>query len=428
MTSADERVNPLYEAKFKRRSADTTNKAHIPLLSKKGESYELVFLGDSHIERLLTTGSGKHYTQDKELVEVEGRDNLWQRFVDAKTVNLGIGGDGIQNLLHRLFQLGLVNYLPTKPRDILIWIGTNDIDNYDDEMVHDAIVHLVTCLQKSYKDINQNPHITVMSMLPKFSRTDSINTGDLNRSIQRLNYRLAHSSEKHDFKFLDVFYHFYHDNKILTQYYMDNCHLNYDGYKILVGKLREYYFGEAPPPETNTDHQSDSRQGGQRGRGGYRQREDSRQREDYRQREDSRQREDFRQREDSRQRGQREDGEQRERSGYRPRDGNRQGGYRPRDGNRQGGYRPRDVTQQDGQGEQSEQGEQRERGGYRPRDGNRQGGYRPRDDTRQGGQGERGGYRPRDDSRQNTERPPRQYRPPSDDHQSSKPKASHDQK
>lgn len=248
-TSTEQQLkNPLYEPEFKQRSHTITNKKHIPLLQTKS-NFKFVFLGDSHIERLQTTASGIYY-RDGEKIQHDV-DDLWQPFYEAKTLNLGIGGDSIQHVLHRLFKQNLINYLPATPDGILIWVGTNDIENYDDEIVYDGIINLVNRIQKSYSDIKHNANITVMSMLPKFSRTDKINTGDLNKSIQRLNYRLAQGANKHKYHFLDVFYYFYHDNKIITDYFLDNCHLNYDGYTIVTRKLRQHFLGESLNNETN---------------------------------------------------------------------------------------------------------------------------------------------------------------------------------
>ena len=250
-TSAElKRQNPLFEPKFKQRSADTTNKLHIPLLAKKGNEYQFAFIGDSHLERMMTTGAGKAENEQEELVPVEGREDLWKAFQSAKTVNLGIGGDGIRNVLHRLYKLDLINYLPTKPNGILLCVGTNDIEYNDDEMVYDGIINLVTSIKDSYKRIKHDVDITVLSMLPKFARTENINTGDLNKSIIRLNYRLAHGADEHNYKFLDVFFQFYHEHKILTDYFQDRCHLNYEGYKILMQKLRKHFLGEPEPEET----------------------------------------------------------------------------------------------------------------------------------------------------------------------------------
>jgi len=73
----------LTEPKWKQRTYDTQKK-HLQLYQNK--SFKVAFLGDSMMERWLSTGS-----------------YLWnEKFQEF--ANLGVGGDGIEHLLFRLIK------------------------------------------------------------------------------------------------------------------------------------------------------------------------------------------------------------------------------------------------------------------------------------------------------------------------------------
>lgn len=74
--------NPLLLPKWKKRTVDT-HLEHIKLYNSK--EYQFAFLGDSMMERWFRTGA-----------------NIWNKHFDKRVCNLGVGGDGVQNLLLRL--------------------------------------------------------------------------------------------------------------------------------------------------------------------------------------------------------------------------------------------------------------------------------------------------------------------------------------
>ena len=93
-------------AKFKDRSNQTCHEAHLPIL-KNNKSLSVVLLGDSMIERFLTTGSTTHVAKL------------------PSSFNAGCGGDKISNVVYRLLIM-----LPYLPSDVKVWvlmIGTNDL-------------------------------------------------------------------------------------------------------------------------------------------------------------------------------------------------------------------------------------------------------------------------------------------------------------
>lgn len=79
-------------AKYKFRSHDTHHSKHMPALLSS-EQYDVVLLGASGIERLLTTGAATPLNKR------------------PSTLNLGVGGDNLENILYRLGRLPTKNGL-----------------------------------------------------------------------------------------------------------------------------------------------------------------------------------------------------------------------------------------------------------------------------------------------------------------------------
>lgn len=234
-------VNPLMRPRYKDRSVDSAKQVHIPRLTHKKADYKYVFLGDSNWERYLSTGAGKEYDSDQnKYVTKEDRENLWHKYHQMGAINLGVGGDGISEVLHRLFKLNVIDHLPSDPIKLVIWVGTNDIERYKEDVVYDGIINLVTKIQDSYKSIHKNINIGVVGLLPRFSRSKKISISSLNYSIQRLNYMLAKSSEQYNYEFLDTYFKYYDERRILDQYFEDHVHMNYDGYKVFDKELVKF--------------------------------------------------------------------------------------------------------------------------------------------------------------------------------------------
>lgn len=75
-------MNPLLVPKWKKRTYET-HKKHLSLY-KNRDDIKVAFMGDSMMERWLSTGK-----------------KLWmKRFREC--ANLGVGGDGIEHLLYRI--------------------------------------------------------------------------------------------------------------------------------------------------------------------------------------------------------------------------------------------------------------------------------------------------------------------------------------
>lgn len=93
--------------KFRERSHNTHTDTHQVELAALQSPLDIVFIGDSNLERLKTTGES---TQVARL---------------PRTFNAGVGGDKIANLLYRI-SIGLLGILPP-PKLWVVTIGTNDI-------------------------------------------------------------------------------------------------------------------------------------------------------------------------------------------------------------------------------------------------------------------------------------------------------------
>jgi len=250
--SADDKstVNPLFNPRYKPRSVQSAKDVHIPRLTHKNADFKYIFIGDSNWERYMSTGAGKEFDKETDkFVDVGQKANLWHKYHQMKAINLGVEGDGISEVLHRLFKLNVAEYLPTEPTKIVLWVGTNDIERYTEDIVYDGMLNLVKKIQDSYHSIKKNVSLAVVSILPRFSRNKKISVSDLNRSIQRLNYMLATAAPKNGFEFLDVYFKFYDNRRILNDYFEDHVHLNYDGYTIFDAELHKFLV----PPTTDNE-------------------------------------------------------------------------------------------------------------------------------------------------------------------------------
>lgn len=91
------------------RPSTSTASSETPPTIKAASTFDVIFIGDSMLERLKTTGINTNL------------HNLQQSF------NLGVGGDRIQNVLYRL-DLGYIELLGSRHTRLwVVHIGTNDL-------------------------------------------------------------------------------------------------------------------------------------------------------------------------------------------------------------------------------------------------------------------------------------------------------------
>ena len=81
-----------------------------------------------------------------------------KNFSKFNTLNFGIGGDKIQNVLWRMNNMSLPPYL----QYIFIHCGTNNIGHNDPEFISDGLINLVWVIKK-YKNVK----IIISSLLPR---------------------------------------------------------------------------------------------------------------------------------------------------------------------------------------------------------------------------------------------------------------------
>lgn len=258
-----EELNPLFKARFKPRSVDSTKQTHLPRLQHKNANFKYVLLGDSMLERYLTVGAGKvdpnnRRRRNNDDEEVDGNEepvDMWEKYHNMKVINLGVGGDGVSEVMHRVFNMNSIYSWPDKPEKIVIWVGTNDIERYNEEIVFDGIVNLVNKIQECYKKgLKHSPEVGIISILPRFTRSPKISVSDLNRSIQRLNYKLGKFAESQtDVDFLDIYFDFYEKYKILNEYFDGPVHINNLGYQKIDQKFNDFLTTRKNPPVTKTN-------------------------------------------------------------------------------------------------------------------------------------------------------------------------------
>ena len=70
--------------------------------------------------------------------------NIWYKFFDESTINCGIGGDKIQNLLWRAESIPL----PQSLEYVVSSCGTNNLDTDDSQKIADNLFYIVVALKK----------------------------------------------------------------------------------------------------------------------------------------------------------------------------------------------------------------------------------------------------------------------------------------
>lgn len=190
--------NILLEPKWKERTHNT----HMKHLSTYSHGkYKVAFLGDSMMERWLTTGS-----------------QYWEKF--SNHANLGVGGDGVEHLLYRLTEnetcSGILDVMEVDK--IILMIGTNNIDKKPIDDIFAAVVNIINIIFKK----QPNVQLIIYGLT---DRTDVSNekisalntkleTYIKNQNNNKLMYRYFGNKVNHDNKFFD-----------------DNVHLSRLGYK-----------------------------------------------------------------------------------------------------------------------------------------------------------------------------------------------------
>ena len=186
------------------------------IVSSKGE-FDLVLVGDSITHRW----------------EENGRD-VFKKLTDKYSVlNLGYGGDLVENLLWRLSNGELEGY---KAKHFVILIGTNNLTGRRDLSSRtvkgiEEVVSLVRSKQKQAR-------ISVISILPRERNASS----PVRKRIMKVNAQLKKLSGDGRFDFIDVHDKFLNEDGTLKDYILksDAVHVSAYGYeKALLPVIME---------------------------------------------------------------------------------------------------------------------------------------------------------------------------------------------
>ena len=97
---------------------------------------------------------------DSNVVSLRRYPTVWRNFIlQYKTVNLGIGGDRIENVLWRIKDI----VLPKSIRSVVMHCGTNNIDTSSSDKISVGVVTIARSIFRRYPNIE----IIVSSLLPR---------------------------------------------------------------------------------------------------------------------------------------------------------------------------------------------------------------------------------------------------------------------
>ncbi len=229
--------NPLRLSSFRKYSVTVTKDRDYRVLNKPKNN---IIIGGTSADRMRNVLAGNVYDKEsKSYVKNDALEDHYAKYRKSVT-NLGIDNDTIPNVMHRLFNMKVIEYLPVptkdKPVKICLWIGSNDIVEFGEDVVYDAIMYLLNKIRDDYKRISDVlPEFIIVGLLPTLIKTDKVSIFDLNKSIRSLNSMLADMVEKQDFTFVDLYDEFYdaRRNRVLTKYFDGFSNLNYEGFKVV---------------------------------------------------------------------------------------------------------------------------------------------------------------------------------------------------
>jgi lysophospholipase L1-like esterase len=192
-------INKLLVPKWKKRTHETHMK-HLSLYTNM--HCDQVFLGDSMMERWLTTG-----------------EIFWKKSF-RNSANLGVGGDKIENLLYRLTTnsdfKGILDVITFDK--IFLMIGTNNIDKNSNDDIFEGIVTVINLIFVKHP----NCKIIVYGITDR-SDVNPAKIADCNKKIK--NYIENENNPQ-------LIYRFFGDEvNYDDKFFVDFGHLSYLGYK-----------------------------------------------------------------------------------------------------------------------------------------------------------------------------------------------------
>ena len=149
-------------------------------------------------------------------------------FLPFRTLNFGISGDKIQNVLWRVYNMTL----PASVEYVIIHCGTNNLGHNSPLKIAEGLINIACILKKNYKNL----HIFVTCLLPR----------DDEKSVKRsLLYAVnCYLNElcTDQFHYIDLDSGWTLNNHLNAELFRsDNLHLNRKGYeklsKLFIGKI-----------------------------------------------------------------------------------------------------------------------------------------------------------------------------------------------
>ncbi|KAK0702244.1 SGNH hydrolase-type esterase domain-containing protein [Lasiosphaeris hirsuta] len=238
-------LGPL--AKFKARSHETSKTQHIQLLSSSNEnSPTVVLLGDSMLERMITTGQSPSLTVPWPSEIMLSSTALATLALDRLkgVLNVGVGGDKIQNIAYRL--VGDADPDPSKTlsglaaalaahNSVKLWVVQAGTNNLSPKMgLTDADCKAMGVLLRGLLRLSSPQPESKVLLTGLFPRTDiSVNLVDIaNQKLAAMAREVNLEIGKESIFFLPP------TKGVETQKHLeDHVHLNLHGYTIWVEEL-----------------------------------------------------------------------------------------------------------------------------------------------------------------------------------------------
>lgn len=164
---------------------------------------DIVFIGDSHIERFL----------------------LNDYFPVTKIRNRGIGSNTATQVMDRLHGI-----LQRNPSKLFIQIGINDLAfGYSSDSTFDRIRRLINTVDRSSVSLH------IISLFPTRGHD-----GYLNEAVRSVNVKLANYCISNNITFINVHPQLVNVGELNKDLTGDDCHLNGKGYEILKKVVEPY--------------------------------------------------------------------------------------------------------------------------------------------------------------------------------------------
>ena len=147
----------------------------------------------------------------------------WARYLVPNQVrNLGFGWDRIENVLWRVYQGALDGY---EAIDVVIMIGTNNLQVNTDEEITAGLAHLI----RAVKQRQPSAHVTLCGLLPR---------ENMEPRIAALNPLIAQVAEQENVDYLNIGEGFLTPSGMIdASLFVDGLHPNEAGYEKIAKKI-----------------------------------------------------------------------------------------------------------------------------------------------------------------------------------------------